>query len=465
MTLQPKAVASVDDSPPLHSRAVVVLTGLSYLFTGFSFSFLDRRFGFFGLEGALWLVWAVLGFGAGALHLGRSAKSGKTQWIVLGSIGALLALFPGFVIYNLLRWTSLTLMIVIGARAAVLKTRRDFYLTLTVVFVVSFMVGTHGNADWTLWFYLGPAWVFGGLALAWDHAAGTPLSRWTKMAMTLGFITASFLLAAALFFFAPRPPILGFGFLPPGTDTPGMFTQPAGSGGQQGKGGDQGGAGSGGDIGQGSAGELQPGSWGQQWDAMLKGMRRGASDKTIPQWQRSIMGKTLDWAQTLHGLLTGRAFTPSGDLVQMDTSLESWEQELLFSLRVNWLLILALLLLVGYLLWRRRYRLGLQVVLGGAWAISGQYPEQSMRLSAQAMKWCLHIKGHKRQPGQSVREHWVGAADIAPLARRWLGYAVESYCAMRFGNVPATPQQAMHMRQAVMGACDIMMGAAPELAR
>jgi len=36
---------------------------------------------------------------------------------------------------------------------------------------------------------------------------------------------------------------------------------------------------------------------------------------------------------------------------------------------------------------------------------------------------------------------------------------------MRFGNVPATPQQAIHMRQAVMGACDIMLGTVPELAR
>jgi hypothetical protein len=464
MTIQAKVTTPADDSPPLHSRAVVVLTGLSYLFTGLGFSFLDRRFGSFGLEGFLWLVWAVLGFGAGALHVGRPASAGKTQWLVLGALGGLLALFPGFAIYNLLRWTSLTLMIVIGARAAVLKTRRDFYFTLIVIFVVGFMVGTHGNADWTLWFYLGPAWVFGGLALAWDHAAGTPLSRWTKMFMTLGFISASFLLAVALFFFAPRPPVLGFGFLPPGTDTPGMFTQPAGSGGQQGKGGSDGASGSGGNAGQGNAGAPQQGGWGQQWDAMLQGMRRAASDKTIPQWQRGIMEKTLDWAQTLHGLLTGRAFKPAGDPVQMDAPPQPLEQEEMFSFRVNWLLVLALLLL-GYLLWRRRYRLGLQVVLGGAWLLSGRYPAQSMRLSAQAMKWCLHMQGHTRRPGQSVREHWVAAAGVAPLARRWLGYAVESYCAMRFGNVPATPQQAIHMRQAVMGACDIMLGTVPELAR
>lgn len=464
MTTHATVATPADESPPLHSRSVVVLTGLSYLFTGFGFSYLDRRYGSFGLEGFLWLVWAVLGFGAGAVHVGRSASAGKTLWMVLGLLGGLLALFPGFAIYNLLRWTSLTLMIVIGARAAVLKTRRDFYLTLMVIFVVSFMVGTHGNADWTLWFYLGPAWVFGGLALAWDHAAGTLLSRWTKMFMTLGFIAAVLLLAVALFFFAPRPPILGFGFLPPGTDTPGMFTQPAGGGGQQGKIGSNGGAGSGGSIGQGSVGAPQQGIWGQQWDAMLKGMRRAASDKTIPQWQRGIMEKTLDWAQTLHGLLTGRVFRPAGDPVQADARPEPLEQETLLSFRVNWLMVLALLL-VGYLLWRCRYRLGLHLVLSSAWLLTGRYPAQSMRLSAQAVKWCLHMQGHKRRPGQSVREHWGAAADVPPLAKRWLDHAVESYCAMRFGNVPATSQQALNMREVVMGACDIMTGAAPELVK
>lgn len=464
MTLRSKVATPADESPLLNSRAVVVLTGLSYLFTGFGFSFLDRRFGSFGLEGFLWLVWAVLGFGAGVIHVGKPASAGKSQWLVLGSLGGVLALFPGFAIYNLLRWTSLTLMIVIGARAAVLKRRRDFYFTLIVILVVGFMVGTHGNADWTLLFYLGPAWVFAGLALAWDHAAGTPLSRWTKMFMTLGFITASFLLAVALFFFAPRPPILGFGFLPPGTDTPSMFTQPAGSGGQQGKGGSDGALDSGGSTGQANAGALQQGGLGQQWDALLKSMRRAASDKTIPQWQRSIMDKTLDWAQTLHGMLTGQAFKPAGDPVQMEALPQPLEQEERFPFQLNWLMVLALLL-AGYLLWRRRYRLGLQVMLGSAWLLSRRYPAQSMRLSAQAMKWCLHMQGYKRRPGQSVREHWVAAVGVAPLAKRWLGYAVESYCAMRFSNVPATPQQAIHMRMVVMGACDIMLGMVPELAR
>lgn len=149
MTTTRTVAVPFDREPPLNSRAVVALTGMSYFFVGLGFSYLDRRFSSFGLEGFLWLTWAVLGFGAGTLHAGKPAASGQTQWVVLGLLGFVFALFPGLAIYNLLRWASLTLMIVIGARAAILRTRRDFYLTLTVIFVVSFMVGTHGNADWT----------------------------------------------------------------------------------------------------------------------------------------------------------------------------------------------------------------------------------------------------------------------------------------------------------------------------
>jgi hypothetical protein len=462
MNPKPLVVSSADDSSPVDSRALVVFTGMCYLFVGLGFSFLDRRFGSFGLESCLWLAWAVLGFGAGTVNVGRSTGAGQTQWVILGLIGALLALFPGFALYNLLRWVSLLLMVIIGARAAVLKTRRDVYFTLTGIFVVSFMVGTHGNADWTLWFYLGPAWAFGGLALAWDHAAGASLSRLTKMLMTTGFIAVALLLSIALFFFAPRPPILGFGFLPPGTDTQGMFQQPPGGNDQKGRGSKNGGSGTGVGTGQGSAGAPQQDGLGQQWDAMLRGMRKSVSDITIPQWQRGIMGNALDWAQVLQGLLASKTFKPSGEFVEVEMQRQAEQKRV--SWRVNWLLML-IPLLVGYLLWHRRYQFGLSLLLGCSQLLVRWSPSHSMRLSALAVKWCLHMRGHKRHPGQSVREHLVTATGVAPLAKRWLGYAVESYCVMRFGGVPATTQHAINMRKAVLGACDIMMGVAPELAK
>lgn len=458
MTTSRRVVAQDDASPRLNSRAVVVLTGLSYLFVGLGFSYLDRRYGFLGLESSLWLIWALLGFGAGALYVHKPTAFGHKQWVVLGWLGFLLAVFPGFAMFNLLRWTCLTLMIIMGARAVILRMRRDFYLTLTVIFVVSFMVGTHGNADWTLWFYLGPAWVFGGLALAWEHAAGVALSRWVKMSMTLGFIGVSVLLVLLLFFFAPRPPILGFGFLPPGTDTPGLFQQPAGPGDQtQGSGHTAGSGGS-----QGGAGTAQPGEVAQQWGEMLKGMRESARDPTIPQWQRSLMQKLLDAAQAVLDMVTGGLSETNGEPVDGTAQPTPGQQDIF---RINWLLMLALLL-AGYLLWRRRYRFGLAVALTGAWLLTGYFPAQSMRLSARAMSWCLHLKGTKKSRGQSVREHWqAGGREMPPLAQRWLYRSLETYCEMRFGKAVATPRQARAMHQAVQGASAIMMGYAPELAR
>lgn len=457
-----QAMATLTDSSlPMHSRMVVVLTGLSYLCVGLGFSYLDRRYGSLGVEGSLWLIWALLGFGAGTLNAGKPMTSGRIQWAVLGWLGLVLAVFPGIAMFSLLRWAALTLMIVMGARAAVLKTRRDFYLTLTVIFAVSFLVGTHANADWTLWFYLGPAWVFGGLALSWEHALGTPLSRWIKLSMTLGFISVSVLLTAALFLFVPRPAILGFGFLPPGAPNPGLFRQPAGeSGGQQGKG-STGPTGSEADSGQAGMGASKDDELAQKWENMLRSMRTTITDRTIPQWQRSLMEEFLNATQALVDVLTGKPPEPDEGSAAGQQLQEQSER---LDFKVNWLLVLALMM-AGYLLWRRRYRLGMTVALGCSWLLAVQFPAPSMRLSAHAMRWCLHVRGHKRAPGQSVREHWSAAVNVAPLAKRWLGYAVESYCEVRFGGVSATRRRALDMRAAVQGACDIMMGVAPELAK
>lgn len=459
----------VDTSAPLRSGGVVMFAGLSYLFVGWGFSYLDRRFSSFGLEGFLWLVWAVLGFGAGALHARKPTKDGgQIQWTVLALVGGLLAVFPGFIVFNLLRWACLFLMVIMGARAVVMRTRRDFYFTMTTIFVVSFMVGTHGNADWTMWFYLGPAWAFGGLALAWEHAAGTPLSRWTKLFMTLGFMGTSLALAALLFFFLPRPAILGFGFLPPGTNTPGMFTQPAGGGDQPGTSG-QGGSKGGTSPGN-TSGAPQPGG-AQQWRGMLKGMRSSLGDRFIPGWQRGTMEALLDAG----GWLLDKIERVPGDGSQAGSPSDKQtgeQQSQTFVLSVAqvihwllWILLLIVLLIVGYLLWRRRYRIGLAATLACARLLAPRFPLQSMRVSALSMKWCLYVAGHRRAPGQSVREHWQAAGKVSPLARRWLGYAVDAYCVVRFGGERPTSRRALHMNEAVHGACDIVMDLMPELNR
>lgn len=441
---------------PLNSRTTVIFLGLCYLFVGLSFSYLDRGYNAFRLESVLWTVWSFLGFGAGALNVKKPIGTGQTQWRAMAWVGGALAVFPGFAMFNMLRWTTVTLMIVMGARATILRTRRDFYLTLTAIFVASFMVVTHHNADWTLWFYLGPAWVFGGLALAWDHAAGAALSRWTKLTMSMGFMGMCLLVAVVLFFFAPRPPVLGFGFLPPGTDTPGMFTQSTGDSGQRPDGaGGGGGSGLSGGRGASGSGAAQAGGWAQQWGAMLAHMRASSGDANIPQWQRSLMDRLLDAAQTALDWVTGQG-SPSGE--GQDPAPDQGGG----GFTVNWLWVL-LIVFLGYLLWRRRYQLAVGMALGLAWLLAPRFPTLSMRVSAQTLKWCLNMKGHRRTPGQSVREHWQSATRIAPLATRWLGFAVDRYCEMRFGGVPANPKRAYDMRQAVQAAAEVMLGVAPEL--
>lgn len=441
---------------PLTSRAVIGFTGLAYWFVGLGFSYLDRRYGSLGLEWTLWTLWAAAGFIAGVVHVGAGPQVGQTQWRWLGALGGLLALFPGFLVFNLLRWTALTLMVIMGARAAVLKTRRDLYFTLTVVFVVSFMVGTHGMADWTLWFYLGPAWLFGALALAWDHASGVALSRWTKALMSLSFVVLSFVVAFLVFFLAPRPPTLGFGFLPPGTDTPGMFQTPGGGGDADGAVGAGGATAVGTDAGGNGVGSRAGGSGAapSRWGAMLGSMRQAAADPKIPAWQRSLMERMLDAVQALVDALKGKD-TPEG-------------RPLSFLMVPNpWVLLLLLmaLLMLAYGLWAQRYRRGVDVLLGGAWLLETRYPGLSMRLSAMAMGWWLRGLGHRRQPGQSVREHWGQAPGLASLPQRWMLYALESYCAARFSSRAADTMQAVHLRRAVHAVSDITRGHVPELNR
>ncbi len=451
------------------SRAVVALTGASYLCVGLAFSYLDRRHGLFGVQGVLWLIWALAGFGAGTLYVGRPASVGKTHWNVQGWLGFSIAIFPCFLMFNMLRWISVALMLIIGARAVMLRTRRDFYLTLTCIFVVSFVVGTHRNADWTLWFYLGPAWLLAGLALAWDHAAGTPISRWIKALMTVGFIFTSVVLALALFLFAPRPAVLGFGFLPPGTDTPGLFNQPA-DGDTPTKGNAESSAGSG--LSSGASGasldaDATESGQAQQWGQMLKNMRSTLSDSFIPQWQRNFIEGMLNGAQSLLNALTGTASDSAAmsDQASQAQAQAQAQQDSAFSFW-DFLVWLLLFLLAGLIFWRKRYRIGLFLALSGSWALAFYSPAWSMRFSAQALKWCLHLHGHRPTAGQSVREQWASAVGLPPLAQRWLGYAVEIYCETRFGDVPATPQRARHMRETVHAASDVMTGLlVPELSR
>lgn len=424
------------------ARMVVCFTGASYMFAGLSFSYVHRYAGTFGVESLLWGLWALLGFGGALWHVGRGPQAGEHQWKWQAAVGLTLAVFPFFFMFNLVRWVALVLMLMMGARAAIMHTRRDLYLTLVVIFVVSFLVATHAGADWTLWFYLGPCWLFAAMALAWEHAAGARLPTSAKGLLTAGFVMLSLAVALLLHAVVPTPHITGFGFLPPGTDQHGHFTTPATAAGiahgpernadpTQGPASDE------------DSGTVGYGSGLASWSGKLQSLRQALKDPHIPPWQRATLDTSIDALQALANSLASASAAVLAHLG---------------SLSLAGLLLWLLSLLVALWVWRRRWLLGARTALLASGGLAPWRPATSMRLSAAAATWALRAHGHRPRPGQSIREHWSSLAD-APMLSEWLQRAADIYCASRFGSQGFTPTQARDLNRAVDQVCSVLWAA------
>lgn len=444
----------------LYSRGVMLLTGCSYLCVALGFTYLHRFVGTFHMESILWALWTLAGFGGAMLYSQATSRGASLHAKFLTVVGVIVAAFPGLLMFVLHRWVGFILLLVIGARAALVRERRDFHITLAVIFVVSLLVATHLAADWTLWTYLAPAWFFAALALTWEHAAGQAVRPGAKIVATAGFVSVAVLLSALLFLFAPRPPVLGFGFLPPGT--PGLEGMPGGGEipaspdkgraqpGKKGRGGGDspGAAGSGGS----KAGD-------SQWDRMLETMRGELADRSIPQWQRSLLNSALDFGQSLAGSLgelsgEGGGSAKGGGLHIPLPSI--WD-----------LLLAALMLVLLWLTWRRRFAMACVVLLGAARLVIKRCPGCAIRWCALALVCCLrhHGKLGRPGPGLSMREELAAAQPLPPLASRWMSDALDLYCRFRFGAATATPATASQMYGAVRGTCGVLDGLMPELQR
>lgn len=434
-------------SAPIAGPAPIVLAGGCFLCVAWAFSYLDRRHGSFGWESVLWLGWALSGFGMGAWQRAGGTPRVAMAVRAMAVFGAFAAL-AGLVMYAMPRWVCLVLLIATAVRAPRMAAERDLHLALVTVFTVSFMAASHWNANWTLWVYLGPAWCLGCLALAWQHAARGGLSWRVTLPMTAAFIGLAFLLASLLFLFAPRPPVLGFGFLPPGGDV-GLWSAPGDAGGNQG--GAAGSPGSTGQNGQGArGGTLSSGGAGgaaqgsrssgegsDPWGDMLGRMRAELDgDRTVPAWQRGLVQSLIDAADAL-----GKVFRSATAAAP-----DPW-----------WWLPLALL--VAWCVWRLRRRIAWIVWLVAARMLTGWRPAASLRCTVRAMDACLRGTGHPFARGQSLREHWLGAASESAVARRWMHEAVDRYGAIRFGAAPATPQDARYFYQAVQAVGEIRWAA------
>jgi hypothetical protein len=390
------------------------------------------------------------GFGAGALWLKGDGKRAGSLARAFTIVACVLALFPGFLMFSLLRWAAFSLLLVTAARAPAMRTRRDFYYALAAIVAVALLVATHGNADWTTWFYLGPAFLCIALALAWDYAAGVELGRWRRAGMTVGFLAVCMALSMAVYAIVPRPSILGFGFLPPGTDTPGHFkvAPPSGGGGKRG---DAGGRGA--DSGGSAAGQENRPS---VLEEAVGRMRESLKEQSLPQWQRSAIGAMLGLGELVlstqqdGGVLVGSRPMTAAERMAMAQRVAA----VLALLKA--LLVLLMLALLALALWLARWRIGLAGALWAAWALARVRPAASMRCSALAVRWLLRRRGHPLQPGQSVLEHVGSAPALPPLPRRWLDASLRLYCAHRFGGALASAQNAAYMRRAIVSSQELL---------
>lgn len=437
---------------PLPGAALQVLCGLAWLGVAWAFSFLDRahdRFGFFAIA---WLVAGAFGFGLGVLHR-RRPRDARRAAAALSIVAGVLALFPGFLMFTLVRWLAFALLLMTAARAAGMQTRRDLYYALASIDAVSLLVLTHANAHWTIWFYLAPAWVCVALALAWDYAAAVRLHASVKVGLTGGFLALCIALGLAVAALLPLPQAKGWGFLEPATDNPGRKRLPAGgAGGTQGNASRQG---------AGQEGTQGAGSSRQGGEATLLGdaierLHEAMRDRGLPQWQRGLVEGMLTMAEATarigghgDGRLAGRPLSAQ-EREELERRAAAFAQALQQALN----LFLTLLLLL--LLWLLRWRLAGALAMGGAWLLAPWSAAASMRCSILGLRLLLRRHGHALQPGQSVLEHVESAAFLPDRVRAWLRRAVHTYGAVRFGGMAASPAGAALVRQSVVATEEVL---------
>lgn len=434
---------------PLDNPVIVLLAGMGFWQVAQGFAYLDRGWGHLGIETFLWTAWTALGFGLGAWGRWQLRETRRAA-AVLTFIAAAFALVPGFLMFNLLRWAGFSLLLVTAARAADLRTQRDFYFCVGTTVAVSLLVATHAAADWTIWFYLLPAWIWLAMALAWEYTAGVRIGAWIKLALTLGFLLACSALAVVLFAWLPKPGIGPFGFLPPGVqvENPTKAQSPDGGPTDRASGGGEALTQRAGPGGQGGTAGASRSVLGR----VLIGMRQSLGDPNLPMVQRTLITTLLRWS----GLNVTRASGPptSAELVEIEIVVINLSQLIRNGLRLLWLL--AVVGAAAWTLWRLRWRFAVEAALTCAWLSAAWRPTLSLRCSAAGARWLLRRYGHRRQAGWSVREHIESAQALPGPAHAWLMGFVDAYGSHRFGDRPISPQRATELHQRVAAVAELL---------
>ena len=246
------------------------------------------------------------------------------------------------------------------------------------------------------------------------------------------------MLALALFLLLPRPPVLGFGFLPPGSDDPTQVPIPIRKGGEAGAGNSSG-------SGSGSAGSTSsptasgPGAWAQ----MVQGMRPATQDRHMPEWQRGLLGSLLD------------AIAPRDEVGDGRTGAVSKTQGGVLQIKLWWFATLPLAALLAWWAWRRRYAIALKALSLVAWAVIPISPRRSMRVSARMIEYCLAWTDCPRPAALTLRERLALAHKLPSLSSQLFELAVATYYASRFGRTEANASGAARMRLDVLDGADV----------
>lgn len=419
---RPSRMQVASDPPSALAAPVLWFTALCYLATGLGFSYVHRYAATFGFEALLWLGWTCLGFGCRLWWQYRPPRPGRPQkqWRWLASLGLFLGVMPGFLMFSPPRWAALMLMIGIGARAVMLYSRRDLITTLVACLAVSFLVATHAGANWTLWTYLGPAWLFATLALSWDHNAAFGLRGKPLMGLTAGFVTVCWLVALLLQATVPLPNPVG-GKLAP---EPALLdTRPPPSG-----------AGSGGSItsiqAHGDRGAPAPDEPWTQRRQLLK-------DPHMPQWQAAALGRLLDVGETLESS-TAAAMA----------SMTSW-----LRLAPWWWVLGALAL---WWLWRRRWRVASMASLTLARICTQYWPTQAVGAAAWALDFGLRDRGHPLMASCPRLTRWPAVPAVPLVVSEWLVRAAHVHSRSRFGRKPASSDDARTLTELVWGTLQVL---------
>lgn len=418
------------DTALLPSRWVPALAGACFACTALAFHYLDRHYGSFNAVVVVaWLLATALGFGVGAAGLGRTSPLARTACALLGIVGGLLALVPGFFYYDLLRWIALCLLFAAVARAPLMSSRKDLYLCLTICFVVTCTTINPMRADWTLWVYLGPALLFAGLALTVEYVAARAVPGWIQVLSSAGFVIAVGAVALVLFLWLPRPPGLGFGFLPTG----GAVNGPVGQ--TEGRLGDRSGT-------PGASHPLERGAWAQ----MIDGMRSALNDTEMPTWQRNLLGTLLDALASPPASATAGASPVPAERQVVTLSIPYW-----------WFAALLLALLLAAMAWRRRHAIALGTLSGLSRLVVPVHAGWGMRLCAMMIECCLAWADRPRPRHLTLRERVALAQPLPPTSRHWLDDAVTTYYRGRFGLRPPTPEDAARVRLLVLDAAELAL--------